>query len=80
VLGSTAAAHDTATALFRLSHPAPVRQLAIAYAMDQLQQEGSAYARTVGSGESERAASGRAIRELEVRVRAAYGRRRVGAV
>jgi hypothetical protein len=80
VLGSTAAAHDTATALFRLSHPGPVRQLAIAYAMDQLQQEGSAYARTVGSGESERAASGRAIRELEVRVRAAYGRRRVGAV
>jgi hypothetical protein len=73
--GTTAAAHDTAAAITTATYPGPVVQLTKAYALDQLQQEGSAYARTVGSGESERQASGRAIKELERRVMDLYARR-----
>ncbi len=62
-------------ACFVMAYPAPIRQLARAYALDQLQQEGSAYARTVGAGDNERAATGRAIAALEDTVlRSEYSR------
>jgi hypothetical protein len=73
--GTTAAAHDTAAVVTTTTYPGPIVQLTKAYALDQLQQEGSAYARTVGSGENERQASGRAIKELEKRVTDLYARR-----
>lgn len=62
VLGTTAASHTTATAVARLDVPGPVRKLANAIAVDTLLQESSGYSRTVGSGENEREAYGRALK------------------
>lgn len=66
--GTTAATHSSSATVEKVVYPAMVRQLARAYALDQLQQEGSAYARTVGSGDNERQATGRAIADLEDRI------------
>lgn len=66
--GTTAATHLDTAPVSTVAYPAPVRQLARAYALDQLQQEGSAYARVVGSGDNERQATGRAIDSLENRI------------
>lgn len=74
-LGTTAAAHSAGDALALHDVPALVEQLTVAYALDQRQQELSAYARTIGQGEGERNASGAGIGDLEERVKAAYGRR-----
>ena len=79
-LGSTASAHTTADAVTRLVFPGPVRQLARAYAIDQLMQEGAGYARVVGSGENERQATGRSIKDLEKDVRRDFKRTRTGVV
>lgn len=66
--GTTAATHSSSAVVEKVVYPSLVRQLARAYALDQLQQEGSAYARTVGSGDNERQATGRAIADLESRI------------
>lgn len=66
--GTTAATHSSSASVEKVVYPPMVRQLARAYALDQLQQEGSAYARTVGSGDNERQATGRAIADLENRL------------
>lgn len=80
VLGTTAASHSQGDQIYRTGIPPLIRDMTIAYALDTLFQQGSGYARTVGSGESQRNASGRGIRELEERVYFAHGRRRHGAV
>jgi hypothetical protein len=74
VAGTTASAHSDAQAVQAHQAPGPVVQLVIAYALDEIQQEGSAYARTVGSGESVRNATGSAIQRLEASVYGSYGR------
>lgn len=74
-LGTTAASHTDAAQIYVWQPPALVEQLNVAYALDQRAQESSAYARTVGTGDSERQASGSAIRALEDRVYTAYGRK-----
>jgi len=66
-LGTTAATHLTAAPVVRWVPPALVNNLALAETMVTFEQEKAAYARTVGSGETEREASGRglaAIRDL----------------
>lgn len=73
--GTTAAGHGISTAVYRWVPPSGVRQLATAYAIDQFFQEGAGYARTIGSGENERAMSGRAIVNLEDAVYGQYGRK-----
>lgn len=73
-LGTTAAAHSEGDAVAIFKPPALIEQLTIAYALDQRQQELSAYARTVGQGEGQRNASGAGIDNLEKRVVAAFGR------
>lgn len=82
-LGTTAASHSAGDQIHVFTPPSLVERLTVAYALDQREQESSAYARTVGSGDNERAASGRSIRDLEAQVLAAYGRqfrfRAVGA-
>lgn len=82
-LGTTAAAHGAGDAVAIYVAPGLVEQLTVAYALDQRQQEVSAYSRTIGSGDGERAASARGIGDLEKRVMAKYGRplryRAVGA-
>jgi hypothetical protein len=74
-LGTTAAAHDTATAVSRHIVPGPVRAYTVALALDLIQQETSGYARTVGSGDNEQEASGRALRALREEVYTRYGRK-----
>jgi hypothetical protein len=74
-LGTTAAAHTAGDAIAIHDVPGLIEQLTVAYALDQRQQEMSAYVRTVGQGEGQRNASGAGIRELEERVQSAYGRR-----
>lgn len=73
-LGTTAAAHSSGDAVALHDVPKLVEQLTVAYALDQRQQELSAYARTIGQGEGQRNASGAGIRDLEARVKAAFGR------
>lgn len=68
VLGTTAATHLTAAAVTKHVVPGLIRQLCIAEALTALLQEGSGYARVVGSGDSQREASGRGL--LDVREQA----------
>lgn len=75
VLGTTAAAQVDNTQIYVYRPPALVSQLAIAYAMDQRAQEATSYARTVGTGDAERQATGGGIRALEERVYEAFGRK-----
>lgn len=75
VLGTTAATHDTATAVTKHVVPGLVRQLCIAESLTALQQEGSGYARVVGSGENAREASGRGLKDLRDQTCTTYGRK-----
>ena len=72
--GTTAATHSTSAAITKHVVPPLVRDLAIAEAMNTLLQEGSGYAREVGSGEGAREMSGKGLRDLREQVRTAYGR------
>jgi hypothetical protein len=72
--GTTAATHASGATVYRWVCPPPAEELAQAYAEDAFLQGGSGYARTVGSGEAERQASGTGIRALEQRVMTTMGR------
>lgn len=67
-LGTTAATHTSGASVFRWDPPGPVRQLCVAEALTDLLQGRSGYARTAGSGDSEREASGRGLKDLRDRV------------
>lgn len=73
-VGTTAAIHSSAAVVYVHRPPAPVRELTIAEVLNSFQQEGSAYARTVGAGEGMRNASGRAVDALREQVYGLYGR------
>lgn len=74
-LGTTAAAHDTAAAVSKQVYPGLVRQLTIAEALTALQQEQSGYGRVVGSGDSQREASGKGLADLRCQVYDRHGRK-----
>lgn len=74
-LGTTAAAGSNGDTVLVHIPPALIGQLNRAYALDSFFQEGTGYARTVGSGESERNASGAGLRALEQRAYDAFGRK-----
>ncbi|MEV0526047.1 hypothetical protein AB0I66_21660 [Streptomyces sp. NPDC050439] len=74
-LGTSAAAHGSGAPVARWDAPGSVRQLCLAEALVDLMQGRSAYARTAGSGESEREASGKGLADLRARVYTAYGRK-----
>lgn len=79
-LGTTAASHDTATAVSKYLIPGPVASLAKAYAINQFMQETAGYAK-VGSGETERDYGGRSLKALEESVIKSHGRKaRIRAV
>lgn len=67
--GTTAATHSSAAPVYRWVPPSPISALARAYALDTFLQENAGYARTSGQGENERPVYGRAIKQLEERVR-----------
>jgi hypothetical protein len=74
-LGTTAAAHASGSTVYRFDPPGPVRQLVIAEALTDLLQGRSGYARTAGSGDSERETSGRGLKDLRDRVYVSHGRK-----
>ena len=63
-LGTTAAVHADASVVALWVPPGPVRQLVVAEALTDLLQGRSGYARTAGSGDNEREASGRSLKDL----------------
>lgn len=73
-LGTTAATHADTTPIVRHVVPALVRDLAIAEAINQLQQETSGYARIIGEGENAREGTGRSLFDLRRDTVTAYGR------
>jgi hypothetical protein len=75
VLGTTAASHSTAAQVHLFLYPALVRELAIAFAITYLQQEGAGWARTAGGGENEREVSGRGLNQIKQDAYAAHGRK-----
>lgn len=80
-LGTTAAAHDTATAINRWVAPALVSQFSEALAMVELEAASSAYAGSRGSGDSARAPAGGSLEDLRDRVKRAHRRQLlIGAV
>ena len=74
-LGTTLAAHLSAATIYKWRPPGPVRQLAIAEALNSLEQESSAYARVVGSGDSARPAPGAGLDDLRESVYNSHGRK-----
>lgn len=80
-LGTTAATHLIAAAITKHVVPGLVKDLCIAEAVNQIQQETSGYARTVGSGDSSRLATGGGLDDIRSRAYATYGRKaRIRAV
>lgn len=80
-LGTTAATHSSGASVLRWDVPGPVRELAMAEAINNLEQAKAAYARTSGSGESEREMRVLGLESLRKSVRRSHGRKgRVAAV
>lgn len=73
--GTAAATHPSSAAVRRHRPPPQVRDLALAYAVNQLLQETAGYARIAGTGETARELTGRGIQALEDDVYASYGRK-----
>lgn len=79
--GTTAATHLTSTAFEVQVYPGLVRQVCIAEALNTLVSESTAWARTIGSGEYAREATGAGLMTLRKTLRKAYGKMaRTGAV
>lgn len=74
-LGTTAATHLISAPMYLHVVPALIRELTQAYAEAYCLQRNAGWARTVGSEQNEREASGRGIRSLEDDVYQAYGRK-----
>lgn|GEM_PF-1249274 len=75
MLGTTAAAYTSGAAVYRHRVPQLIRDLSIAETGNQLLQEGSAYARMVGSGENSHPAPGMSLAEKWDEARTAHGRK-----
>lgn len=74
-LGTTASTYNSGAAVYRHRVPPLIRDLAIAEAAGRLLQEGSGYARTVGSGEAAHPAPGVALSDLWDECRMRHGRK-----
>jgi hypothetical protein len=74
-LGTTASSYSSGAAVYRHRIPPLIRDLAIAEAAGRLLQEGSGYARTVGSGEAAHPAPGVALADLWDEARMRHGRK-----
>ncbi|BCM70861.1 hypothetical protein EASAB2608_06195 [Streptomyces sp. EAS-AB2608] len=74
-LGTIVDPHATGSTVHLWTPPGPIRQLTIAEALTDLLQGRSGYARTAGSGESEREMSGRGLKDLRAAVYAECGRK-----
>ena len=72
--GTTAASHSDGADLTRNAPPSMASEASLAMALTYLEQGSAAYARTVGTGDAERAASGAGLKDVLTRVDKAYGR------
>lgn len=80
-LGTAAASATEGTAVYRHRPPQLIRDLNIAVAADQVMQELSGYARTVGAGDAQMAASGISLPAKWNRAKRRFGRQaRIGAI
>lgn len=79
-LGTSAASHTNGAALLRYAIPGPVRELALAEAINNVQQKTSGYARTIGSADNARNASGAGLQDIRDRVFTGYARKARTAV
>lgn len=75
-LGTTASSYSSGAAISRHRVPPLIRDLAIAEAENQILQEGSGYARTVGTGENAHPAPGIALADKWEEARTRHGRSR----
>jgi len=80
VLGTTAATHTDLAGVSVFTVPGPIAELTLAEAINSFKQRGNGYSKTVGTGEGEREATGRALNELRKAVKNQYGRIKVGAI
>lgn len=79
--GSTLAEHAISSVIYRHLAPPLVRDLALAYALNQFLQEGAGYGRTIGTGENQQEASGRGVRSIEADAMVRHGRQQLlGAI
>jgi hypothetical protein len=74
-LGTTAATHSSSAAVARHVVPGLVQELAVAEALNTLLQKQSGYGRVIGSGDNEREASGRGLRQIREDAYTAFGRK-----
>lgn len=63
ILGSTAATHTSATAVYRQVIAGPVQELCVAKTLNTLLQKQSGYARMAGAGDNARESSGRGLKQ-----------------
>jgi hypothetical protein len=73
-LGTTAATHTNSTAILRHVVPTGVAELALAEAINIVISKTSGWARTIGSGDNVRNATGAGLADLRKSVYATYGR------
>lgn len=74
-LGTTAASHSDAAAINLKVMPDLIREFNVALALTTLLGRQSGYARVVGTGEGQREASGRGLKEIRAEAIEAHGRR-----
>ncbi|HEY6494946.1 MAG TPA: hypothetical protein VIZ43_16855, partial [Trebonia sp.] len=74
-LGTAPSSYTTGAAVHKHRVPSLIRDLSIAEAVNQVLQEGSGYARTVGSGESEHPAPGMSLADKWDEARTRHGRK-----
>lgn len=74
-LGTTGAAHNSASTVYRFDFPSLVISYTLALAITQIQNEQAGMARTVGSGDNQREASGRGLAIIREDCYAAHGRK-----
>src|SRR6266536_1045041 len=74
-LGTTAATHSNAAPVVRHVVPGLVRELAVAEAVNTLEQEQSGYARVVGEGEAAIEVRGQGLQSIRMAALDRYGRR-----
>jgi hypothetical protein len=74
-LGTAASTYESGAAVYRHRIPPLIRDLSIAETTGRLLQEGSGYARTVGSGEGAHPAPGIALADLWDEARMRHGRK-----
>lgn len=79
-LGTTAAAHSDGADVWRHLPPYEITAYALAEALNQLQQERSAFARTVASGDAEREATGVGLESARRTAVDNYSRKRARAM